>query len=38
MDIMEDQEWVNKWKKNELKLKKLMTISKSKYYMLKVNY
>jgi hypothetical protein len=25
-------------KVNELKLKKLMTVSKSKFYMLKVNY
>lgn len=35
---MSDEEWYQLEKANELKLKKLMTVSKSKFYMLKVNY
>ena len=35
---MSDQEWYQLEKVNELKVKKLMTVSKSKFYMLKVNY
>lgn len=37
MDLSET-EWMNKMKQNELQLKKLMTVSKSKYYMLKVSF
>jgi hypothetical protein len=35
---LSDTEWLQKMKSNELQLKKLMTVSKSKFYMLKVNY
>ena len=33
-----DEEWAQQEKDRELKLKKLMTVAKSKYYMLKINY
>ena len=33
-----DEEWSKNEKARELQMKKLMTVTKSKYYMLKVNY
>ena len=36
MDVQEDDDYEAKEKQRELQLKKLMTVSKSKYYMLKV--
>jgi hypothetical protein len=33
-----DEEWLKQEKFRELQMKKLMTVSKSKYYMLKINY
>ena len=33
-----DEEWSQNEKNRELQMKKLMTVTKSKYYMLKVNY
>jgi hypothetical protein len=35
---MSDEEWYQLERVSELKMKKLMTVSKSKFYMLKVNY
>jgi len=35
---LSDEDWLEVEKKRELKMKKLMTVAKSKYYMLKVNY
>lgn len=35
---MESEEWLTLEKKRELQLKKLMTVTKSKYYMIKVNF
>jgi len=33
-----DEEWTTQEKVRELKMKKLVTVAKSKFYMLKVNY
>jgi hypothetical protein len=38
MSKLTDDEWLDQEKKRELQMKKLMTVSKSKYYMLKVNF
>ena len=35
---LSDEDWLKVEKDRELKMKKLMTVAKSKYYMLKVNY
>ena len=35
---LSDQEWQTMENKRELQMKKLMTVGKSKYYMLKINY
>lgn len=35
---LNDEEWLKQEKFRELQMKKLMTVSKSKYYMLKINY
>ena len=37
-EALSDEEWLKRDKARELKMKKLMTVAKSKYYMLKVNY
>jgi hypothetical protein len=34
---LSDEDWLKVEKERELKMKKLMTVAKSKYYMLKVN-
>ena len=36
--LLSDDEWMDQEKKREFQMKKLMTVSKSKYYMMKVNY
>ena len=33
-----DEEWANNERERELQMKKLMTVTKSKFYMLKINY
>jgi len=33
-----DEEWAQNEKVRELQMKKLMTVTKSKFYMLKINY
>lgn len=38
MDELSDEEWIKQEKLRELKMKKLATVAKSKFYMLKVSY
>lgn len=38
MADLTDEEWTTQEKVRELKMKKLVTVAKSKFYMLKVNY
>jgi hypothetical protein len=38
MKDLSDEDWLKQEKARELKMKKLVTIAKSKFYMLKVSY
>lgn len=37
-ESVSDEDWHKEDKVREMKMKKLMTVAKSKYYMLKINY